>query len=359
MHQHRYLESQPNRYVVCGQLLSRALDKSLFSRLLIHREGVEQVLLPQLMATRARYIWSRTSEVQRRGYFFAGVGYRAGAFLDTNLSNLVTLLLRAESAIDDSNVPELVDAIAQFAELVLRVAPFRPQRPMPDRWKEALGAWVEGHAGSTVMDILGNDGVDFLHDTISYRLQWAMEAVRVHATAVGIPGSDELTGMAAMAAESGSADRSVITLIRSGLRSREAAVQAATQTGASFEDRNGLEVWLTSEEVQSQEKNVNWPTTRTHYIWEQFYQREQRRRNTIWVRESSTLEVEWFNESPPSGKYVVLEGNPSADGTIVMSPDRRELGIVKAPLHRPLSQIVGARIGEDANLITVEFFGPQ
>ena len=339
--------------------LSRALENSLFSRMLIHREGVEQVSLPQLLATRARYIWSRTSETQRQGYFFAGVGYRAGAFLDTNLSSLVTLLLRAESAIDDSNLPELVDAIAQFAEMVLRVAPFRPQRPMPDRWKEALGAWVEGHEGSTVMGILGSDGVDFLHDTISYRLPWAMEAVRVHAAAVGILGADELTGVAAMSAESGSADRSVITLIRSGLRSREAAVQAATQTGASFEDRHGLEVWLASEEVQSQEQNVDWPTARTRYTWEQFYKREQRRRNTIWMRESSTFEVEWFNESPSSGKYVVLEGDPSSDGHIVMFPDRRELGIVKAPLHRPLSQIAGARIGDDPNLIIVEFFGPQ
>ena len=26
MHQHRYLESQPNRYVVCGQLLSRLIN---------------------------------------------------------------------------------------------------------------------------------------------------------------------------------------------------------------------------------------------------------------------------------------------------------------------------------------------
>lgn len=339
--------------------LSKALDKSLFTRQLIHREGEEQVFLPQLMATRARYIWSRTSEVQRRGYFFAGVGYRAGVFLDTNLSNLVTLLLKAESAIDDSNVPELIDTTAQFAELVLRVAPFRPQHPMPDRWKEALGAWIDGHAGSTVMNILGNDGADFLHDTISYRLPWAMEAVRVHAIAVGIAGSEDLTGVAAMAVESGSADRSVITLVRSGLRSREAAVEAVKRTDASFKDRTGLEVWLASEEVQLQRHNMNWPTERTHYNWEIFHQRERRRHNTTWERESTQLEVEWLRTPPPGGSYVVLAENPSAEGIVVLSPDLRELGQIKAPLDRSLDQIVGARIGENSNFITIEYFGPK
>ena len=339
--------------------LSKALNKSLFSRLLAHRDGVEQILPVQLMAARARYIWSSTTVVQRQGYINAGVGYHAGALLDNMLSDLVALLLKAEKAIDESNVSELANAIVEFAGHVLQVAPFRPKRSLPDRWQEALVAWLDGQAGSIVMDILGNDGVDFLHDTVSYRLPWALEAVRVHATAVGIPRSDEVTGVAAMALESGSVDRSVITLIRSGLRSREAAVQAATGTGASFEDRNGLEVWLASEEVQSQKQNVNWPTTRTHYTWEQFYQREERRHSTIWVRESSILEVEWFNAPPPSGNYVVLEENQSANGTIVLSPDLRELGYVKVPLDRPLSQIVGARIGDDPNLIIVEFFGPQ
>ena len=339
--------------------LNKALDKSLFSRMLTQRESAEQVLLPKLMAARARYIWSRTTEVQRRGYYFSGVGYRAGAFLDTILSDLVVLLQKAERAIDDDNVPDLVDNIVEFAGFVLQVAPFRPQRPTPGKWKEALAAWFEGHVGSVILDILGNDGVDFLHDTISYRLPWAMEAVRVHATAVGIPGSDELTGVAAMAVESGSADRSVITLVRSGLRSRETAIEVAKRTDASFKDRKGLELWLASEEVQSQRHNMNWPTERTHYNWEIFDQRERQRHNTTWERESSLLEVEWFNAPPPSGSYVVLEENPSADGPIVLSPDLRELGRLKAPLDRSLDQIVRARIGEGSNSLTIEYFGPK
>ena len=338
--------------------LSKALNKSLFSRRLIHRESVEQTLLPRVIAERARHIWSRTNEVQRRGYYFAGVGYQAGALLDTILLDLVGLLLEAEKAINDHDVPDLVEAIVEFAGAVLKVAPFRPQRPIPDGWQEALTAWFEGRSGSIVIDILGSDGVDFLHDTISYRLPWAMEAVRVHATAVGIPGSEELTGMVAMATEAGSADISVITLIRSGLRSREAAVQAAARTGALFKDRTGLEAWLASREVQSQRRNMNWPTSRTHNTWEQFYQRERRHR-TKWERKSALLKVEWFDTPPPSGSYIVLEENPSANGAIVLSPDLRELGHVKTPLNRPFGQIVGARIGDDPNMLTIEFFGPE
>ena len=338
--------------------INKVLDKSLFSRRLTHRESVEQALLPQFIAERARHIWSRTDEVQRRGYYYAGVGYQAGTFLDTILTDLVNLLLGAEKAIDDNDVPDLVDVIVEFAGRVLQVAPFRPKRPIPDRWQEALTAWFEGRSGSNVIDILGSDGVDFLHDTISYRLPWAMEAVRVHATAVGVPGSEELTGMVAMATESGSANRSVITLIRSGLRSREAAVRAVTSTGALFKDRTGLEAWLASREVQSQRRNMNWPTARTHNTWEQFYQRERRHRTT-WERKLALLKVEWFDTPPPGGSYIVLEESPSADGASVLSPDLRELGHVKAPMDRPFEHIVGARIGDDPNTLTVEFFGPE
>ena len=115
---------------------------------------------------------------------------------------------------------------------------------MPPTWRDGLAAWLEGRPASDVISILGSDGVDFLQDIITYRLPWAMEAVRVHAIAVGDSRANDLKGLAAAITETGNANLTVHTLIRSGLRSREAAREAVESTGASLATeqgwRNGL-----------------------------------------------------------------------------------------------------------------------
>ena len=52
-----------------------------------------------------------------------------------------------------------------------------------------------------------DEGVDLIQEALAYRLPWAMEAVRVHAVAVGHEGVDALTGLAALAVEAGLATR--------------------------------------------------------------------------------------------------------------------------------------------------------
>ena len=339
--------------------LSQALDGSLFSRLLPNRNQAEQVLLPQFVAARAHYIWSGTNEMQRRGFYLSGVGYQAGAYLDSALEDLVNLLLEAETAIANGNVSDLVGAVVKFAELVCQIAPFRPQQPMPSRWQDGLAAWLEGRPASVIVAILGSDGVNFLQDALTYRLPWAMEAARVHAIAVGASRADELTGLAARVTEAGSANLSVNTLIRSGLRSREAARQAVETTGASFNDRAGMESWLASDDVQSRRLNVDWPTPQTRHEWEQFYEHESQRQRRIWSRELVQINVNWYDSTPPNGTDVVLETNSPNEGVTVLSPDFRELGIIDTSLSRPFLHIVGARAGNDPNTVIVEFFGPD
>ena len=339
--------------------LSKALEGSLFSRLLPSKTQAEQELLPQIVAARAHRIWSATSATQRRGFYLSGIGYRAGLHLGSAIDELVTLLLDADTAIQQGEVSNLVGAVAEFAELVCRVAPFRPRRPMPDRWREGLAAWLEGRPSSVVISILGDDGVDFLQDTITYRLPWAMEAVRVHAIAVEEPRANDLKGLAAAVTETGNANLCVHTLIRSGLRSRDAAREAVESTGASFNDRDGMEEWLISEEVQSRRTSADWPTPRSHHEWEQFYQHETRGGQRTWKREVLNYQVSWLDSSPPVGTSVVLEPNTDSEGITVLSPDFRELGGIETSVKRPLSQIVSARTDDDSNGIVVEFFGPE
>ena len=224
--------------------LAQALDGSLFSRLLPSKDQAEQEMLPQFVAARAHNIWSATDATQRRGVYLSGVGFQAGSYLTTGLDGLVALLLEAEAAIENGELTDLVEAVTTFADLVCRVAPFRPRDPMPPTWRDGLAAWLEGRPASDVISILGSDGVDFLQDIITYRLPWAMEAVRVLAIAVGDSRANDLKGLVAAITETGNANLTVHTLIRSGLRSREAAREAVESTGASLATeqgwRNGL-----------------------------------------------------------------------------------------------------------------------
>ena len=200
--------------------LAQALDGSLFSRLLPSKDQAEQEMLPQFVAARAHNIWSATDATQRRGFYLSGVGFQAGSYLTTGLDGLVALLLKADAAIENGELTDLVEAVATFADLVCRVAPFRPRDPMPPTWRDGLAAWLQGRPASDVISILGGDGVDFLQDIITYRLPWVMEAVRVHAIAVGDSRANDLKGLAAAITETGNANLTVHTLIRSGLRSR-------------------------------------------------------------------------------------------------------------------------------------------
>ena len=339
--------------------LAQALDGSLFSRLLPSKDQAEQEMLPQFVAARAHNIWSATDATQRRGFYLSGVGFQAGSYLTTGLDGLVALLLEAEAAIENSELTDLVEAVATFADLVCRVAPFRPRDPMPPTWRDGLAAWLEGRPASDVISILGSDGVDFLQDIITYRLPWAMEAVRVHAIAVGDSRANDLKGLAAAITETGNANLTVHTLIRSGLRSREAAREAVESTGASFSDRAGMEEWLASEEVQSRRISMDWPTSQSHHEWEQFYLHETRGDRRTWKRELLNYQVSWHDSSPPDGTRVILEPTTATGGIAVLSPDFRELGLIETPLGRPISQIVSARTVNDPNAIAVEFFGPN
>lgn len=338
--------------------LDRVLEGSLFSRQLAQKEDEVQKLLREFVAARARWIWSQTNGMQRKGYHAAGIGLRAGQFLDENLARLVGLLVRAEAGVIEGDAMSTAQVVVEFAELVFQTAPFRAPGEMPERWRDALRAWMEARPAANVVSICDDDGVDLLQEALTYRLPWAMEAVRVHAAAVGQEGSNKLHGLAALAVEAGSANRSVITLLRSGLSSREAALAAVTTTGASFVDRAGMLIWLGSDEVEVKRTEDDWPTVHSRPAWLQFYDEETKGDRRRWSREMQRVGVEWFGDIPAAGTHVIVESSESDIGGLVLSPDFVKLGIMKSSLRRPRWDVVGARVADDLRTISIEFFGP-
>lgn len=341
--------------------LDVVLDGSLFTRQLARQEARIQDLIRRFLAARARLIWSRTTTAQRRGYHVAGLGLRGGRFLDEHMEELVGALLIAETMIDGGDETSAADAIVQFAGLVFQTVPFRPTR-MPDAWRDALHAWISGRPAAEVVHIGGEEGVDFLQDAVMYRLAWAMEAVRVHATTIGHNGADNIRGLAAMAIEAGSANLSVIALLRSGLNSRDVAKAAVESTGANFVDRTGMLGWLESDEVQARSGQEDWPTPEGRSTWLRFIETIRQGNRVRWSRSRQTVLVDWLDPaSPPEpGSHVIVETTTDPQGGgWVLQPDFTPHGRLRSPLERSREDIVEARVTRRPGTVRIKYFGPR
>lgn len=339
--------------------LRAVLEGSLFSRELAKQQEKVQELLRAFVAVRAQRIWLETTPAQRQGFYCAGIGLSAGKFIDTNLDALVTHLTEAEAAISLGNEAGAGRAVVAFAELVFQTPPFQAPKALPAQWRKALLAWLAGRPSSDVLALCGKDGVDFIQEALAYRLPWAMEAVRVHAQAVEHEGVDTLTGSAALAVEAGSSKLSVITLVRAGLSSREAAAAAVEDTAATFTDRDGMRKWLNSKIVEKRStENDNWPSERSRQAWLQFYESERKVGHTKWRREMQTVRVKWNSRrAPATGTSVIVEPSVGTYGG-VMTPDLHPLGfMLRGGLQQPPSNIVSAQVGGGGR-VEIEFFGP-
>ena len=333
--------------------LDKVLEGSLFSRKLACYEHDMQMLVRRFVKARAHCIWRQTSTSQRRGYHVAGVGLRAGRFLDANISNLVDLLLRAEIAMVAGDSTDATDAIVELAKIVFQTEPFHPRGTMPNDWENALRAWIEGRSTSEIIGIDSSKGVDLLQDAISYRLPWAMEAVRVHAIAVRQAGAEQIKGHAAMAAEVGNANLAVIKLLRSGLNSREAAITAITTTGAAFSDYKEMLEWLRSDQVELLSKIEDWPTKQSRPAWLQFFSSKKIGAHLKLTCQTQVVQVKWFIDAPPVNTHIIVE--PTA--RLVLTTDYVRLGVLSTELSIQNRDIVNAWVGDGPNTVIVEYFG--
>ena len=339
--------------------LEQALDGSLFVRQLQEYETASRDLLRRLLAARARHIWSLTQEPGRRGYSAAGVGLSAGRFLDAHLDTLVDLLARIEDAVTNDQHQDGAAAAADFAAIVFGTQPFVPNK-LPEGWREALLEWVSGAPAERVLALCGADGVAFLQEGLTYRLPWAMEAVRVHAGAVGHEDAEYLSGLAALAMESGSLDLSVITLLRHGLDSREAAIAAVTATDALFDNYPEMMAWLESDEVRERTQTDDWPTPRSRHVWLEFVESRMKPRTRRWIRDTENVHVDWLAMPPQIGVDVVVEPRKEGPvgGGLVLLPDFTPVGTFNSVLKHARKSIVSARVGVDQTTVDLHYFGP-
>ena len=343
--------------------LDDVLQSSLWQRRLLRRnESVQEVLRAGLLS-RCSFIWSQSSAAQRRGYFLAGVGLRAGQALDAIAEEANLLLVNANGALLAGDTEMAIDAVTGLAERVFAFYPFKPVR-RPENWRELLRCWLLGESVAELASGQESETLQFIEGGLVYRLSWAMEAVRVRAEANGdVVGDDDLTldnyelGLAVSAVETGTMNRSASILIQAGFTSRLAAIKAVADTGATFTTGDELRSWLNSDTVIALSARPDWPTAETKAMWTTLAQSFMQRDFRTWRKRRRVFGVAWSEVPPPPGIPVQL--HQSNGRSHVLAADGLPLGTLQGAVNPNRRGLIRAVVAPDGQTIDLVYLGPN
>lgn len=345
------------------EYLDIALQSSFWMRCLEKREKKHQKILKIGLIGRSRYIWSNTTVLKRKAYFFAGVGLKTGLCLDEEAKRLGHLLAYVNQCIQNGNEDEAIEGMIDLSEIIFKIFPFTPN-PMPDNWKTLLIAWLNG---DIIAESVGGDDPDtlkFIEDALLYRLPWGMEAVRVR----GLVHNDEIEDgftladypldFAVAAVETGTLKIPATVLMKSGFGSRIAAIKAVNDGNATFTDAKGLRNWIGSDLVKRLDQDSTWPTPETHDLWHQFVGNLREGRRLAWRKSQTQIRMAWLDGNTQYGDLPVrlVRNNKYSE---VLSPDYEVIGKADAVLSTDLKGILHATISKDATSIKLNYIGPE
>jgi superfamily II DNA/RNA helicase len=341
--------------------LDDILQSSLWHRRLLRQNEQVQQALKAGLVSRSRHIWNQSTAARRRGYFLAGVGLTTGHALDAIAADANILLVQANGGILDGDAEAAIMAITSIAERVFAFYPFRPD-PMPANWRDILRTWLLGQPLAAIAAGQESETLQFIEGGLVYRLPWAMEAIRVRAAANGdtIGGfllDDYELGLAVLAVETGTLNRSASILIQAGFNSRLAAIKAVTDTSATFPTGQELRQWLNSEAVAAWSSQPDWPTAETKAMWTEFVQNFSPRENRTWADRRYWANVTWLSAPPPPDTPVQVHhwgGQPC-----VLSADGTPLGTVQAALNSGRAGLMRAQVSQDVGRIDLTYLGPD
>ncbi len=336
------------------QLIDEALNESLWARQITRRaEGSRERQL-ELFRARSRLIWGSTTSQQRRGHFAMGVGLEAGLTLDAMTDELEAHVDRADLAARSGDVDVLQHAMANLAKRLLFIRPFAPDDSPPADWRDILFAWL---AGEPVSEI-GAKNVRVIEDAFSYRLVWALEALRMRRIATGwVP--EVITGGAAACVESGLPRFAMAMLVRAGLPSRAAALAAVDDPKPAFVDNAGLVEWLMSSEVVALTDAGGWPTEETASIWAQFRRQILRGNAQKWSKKEWRRKVdsETCLSEPVPGRTYRVEVDEQDNSVWVCTPDFERVVRLRRTMIDRRPSVLHAKFEEGSSRAIVRRLG--
>ena len=311
------------------RLLDEALQGSLWKRQMEREDEDVQNEHKAILEARAHLIWDNTTPSARKGHFAMGVGLDTGLAMDAMAEDLTTLIDRADRAALQGDENELAESLIGLGKILLVLKPFVPDKrnALPPDWESILTMWVTG----VDVNAIGPDNVHVIEDAFTYRLVWALEAVRVRRIALGWT-PDSVAGGAAASLETGVPQFMMSMLIRAGLPSRQAAIAAIRKSEALFVDGVGMRNWLESEEIGLLTDADDWPTPETAALWKHFRADILGSGIQQWgiQRNSYAIDLSGGEARPPDGVYRVEIDKPQGD-VWVCTPDYKRL--VRAKVH--------------------------
>lgn len=343
--------------------LDLALQSSLWHRRLARLDEDFRHALLSGLHSRGRFIWANSTAIGRKGYFLAGVGLATGHALDAISEEANRLLVQANSALIEGDVETSIAAITTIAEMVFQISPFVP-KTLPENWKPILRGWMMGVAISEVAAGEESEALQFIEDGLVYCLPWAMEAIRVRATANGDKIGDDVflvedyeLGHAVSAVETGTTNRSASILIQAGFNSRIASIKAVTDTQATFQSNAELRQWLRSPAVTVFEEQPDWPSASTRSLWEQFKQSFVPREKLVWGSRYYKAKVDWSHRVPDPGTPLQFH-NVNGQQTL-LGPDAEIYGVTDAAINSDRHGLLLVEASEEKGFVDLKYLGPD
>lgn len=328
------------------KLLDEALKGSLWARQIAREDDDVAPLHKKVFEARADLIWKTTTAQVRRGHFAMGVGLEAGLAIDAIADELAALLDRADEATLNGDVDKLVDALGGLGERLLFMRPFIPDKAnaLPANWKAILRSWVSGEDVAKI----GPQNMRAVEEAFTYRLVWALEAVRTYRMSLGWS-PETVAGGAAAAVETGVPQFMMSMLIRAGLPSRRAAMAAIEDAKPVFVTPAEMRVWLESDEITAYTDDGDWPTPDTAALWARFRTEALSGGIQKWSVEHYKRLLD-IASSPPAGLYRIV--TDEGDGlTWLATPDYQRVAAFKKPAADPKPSLFSGRLPGSTRLV--------
>ncbi|UWT79962.1 hypothetical protein [Escherichia coli] len=259
---------------------------------------------------------------------------------------MAELIDRADSAALSGDINELADALGGLGERLLFMRPFIPDKAnaLPPNWKAILRSWVSGEEVSKI----GPQNMRAVEDAFTYRLVWALEAVRTRRMSFGWS-PDTVAGAAAAVVETGVPQFMMAMLIRAGLPSRRAAMAAIEDAEPIFVTPAEMRAWLESDEITAKTDAGDWPTPDTSALWARFRTEALSGGIQKWSveRYKRLLDTE---SSPPAGLYRILTDEGDAR-TWLTTPDYQRIAVFKKPAVDPKPSLFSGQLPGKTRLV--------
>ncbi|TPE46477.1 hypothetical protein [Amaricoccus solimangrovi] len=283
-----------------------------------------------------------------------GVGLEAGLTLDAMADELAVLLDQADEAALPGNAEVLLASLTALAERLLAIRPFVPDDPLPPDWRGILAAWL---SGMPVREI-GPDNMRFIEDVFTYRLVWALEALRTRRVALGWQ-PEIIAGTAAACLETGLPRYTMAMLVRAGLPSRAAAIAAVNDQNPVILDTDDLSSWLEGNEVAALTDSRAWPTPETAAIWAAFRAEMLNRVSQLWTAQEWRRNVDPVTKriDPVPGRPHRVEVDDVDSSVRVLTPDFEPVLMLRRTMLDRAPSVLTARFEEGSTQAIIRRLG--